>query len=131
MENRESRSRLKMLYAASSVTLVIYYFIGYFVLKQPGLPKLDLKPDVLNLLMMVFALFSVLLLPLGFFIKKKLADREGTAGRVLSPGLINMGLCHDPAIFGLVMVILTGNMDYYLPFAAWSIVMYMVFWPRD
>lgn len=108
-----------IIYGALIMSQIVYVLVGGFVLSPPEEPSTELIfPVVIGLASLTISVLSFLI---GNFIK----------GDYFTKCIIRWSLSESIAIFGLVLVQMTGNKTYLVGFIIWSLALMGVHAPSQ
>lgn len=136
MNERTKAPNLKLVAFGEALSLVIYYAVAWFLInKSPeSIASFRMEPGTINMVTGAFALFSLAILPTALFLRsgaERAAEQNKDSPKTQGMKMVLISMSNTPGILGLVLVILSGKIDYYYPFAAWAALLLSMFWPKE
>ncbi|MHC4606475.1 MAG: hypothetical protein ACYTAF_06025 [Planctomycetota bacterium] len=126
---------LTIIHVALLLSIVLYVVVAFVVRMER--PLADQGPDHVVFYCLVgsaiLSAFAGIVLRLILASPRRLASAGGTReafGRWMNAVIVSDALFECVTIFGLTLALISGNGMEVLPFAAVSVLLMLVFWPR-
>ena len=125
------QSRLNIIFTAFLFSSLVYLIVG-FALTKSGWQPVFSGGNLDTILLGIFLAVSSMLIVIAIQLKNRLGSEtpEKNAEAILSKSIFLFALSEVPAILGLVLFLLTGNLVYLMVLCAVSILSFVLVKPR-